>query len=82
MDSALQALPDRQRVALVLFHYEGASMAEVAEVLETSADAVESLDQQHVLSHALGEVDGGNVDTATRGERSRVRQGLGINEAA
>ena len=43
MDSALQALPDRQRIALVLFHYEGASMAEVAEVLETSADAVESL---------------------------------------
>lgn len=43
MESALQALPDRQRVALVLFHYEGASMAEVAEVLETSADAVESL---------------------------------------
>lgn len=43
MDSALQALPDRQRIALVLFHYEGASMAEVAEILETSADAVESL---------------------------------------
>ena len=43
MDGALQALPDRQRIALVLFHYEGASMTEVAEVLETSADAVESL---------------------------------------
>ena len=43
MDGALQALPDRQRVALVLFHYEGASMAEVAEVLATSPDAVESL---------------------------------------
>jgi len=43
MDRALQALPDRQRIALVLFHYEGASMVEVAEVLETSADAVESL---------------------------------------
>ena len=43
MDEALQVLPERQRIALALFHYEGATMAEVAEVMETSPDAVESL---------------------------------------
>lgn len=43
MDEALQALPERQRIALALFHYEGATMSEVAEAMETSADAVESL---------------------------------------
>jgi len=43
VNGALQTLPERQRIALALFHYEGASMAEVAEVMETSPDAVESL---------------------------------------
>ena len=43
MDRALQDLPERQRLALVLFHYEGLSMAEVAELLEASVEAVESL---------------------------------------
>ena len=43
VNDALQTLPERQRIALTLFHYEGASMAEVAEVMETSPDAVESL---------------------------------------
>ena len=43
VDQALQALPERQRIALALFHYEGASMAEVADAMETSPDAVESL---------------------------------------
>lgn len=43
MDGALQELPDRQRLALVLFHYEDLSMAAVAETMEVSVEAVESL---------------------------------------
>ncbi len=43
VDAALQALPDRQRAALVLCHYEELSMAEAGEILEISAEAVESL---------------------------------------
>jgi RNA polymerase sigma-70 factor (ECF subfamily) len=43
IDAALQALPERQRVALVLFHYEGASQAEIAAAMDISEEAVESL---------------------------------------
>ncbi len=43
MDDALQILPERQRMALVLFHYEDLSMAAVAEMMEISVEAVESL---------------------------------------
>jgi len=43
MDAALQALPERQRVALVLFHYEDLSMNGVAETMDVSVEAVESL---------------------------------------
>jgi len=43
VDAALSALPDRQRLALVLCHYEDLSMAEAAEMMETSVEAVESL---------------------------------------
>lgn len=43
MDGALQGLPERQRLAIVLFHYEGLSMTEVGEMMETSVEAVESL---------------------------------------
>lgn len=43
MDTALQGLPERQRVALVLFHYENLSMNAVAETMDASVDAVESL---------------------------------------
>ncbi len=43
MDDALQALPERQRVALVLFHYENLSMSSVAEMMDSSVEAVESL---------------------------------------
>ncbi|GBE44846.1 ECF RNA polymerase sigma factor SigW [bacterium BMS3Bbin10] len=43
MDDALQALPERQRVALVLFHYENLSMSSVAETMDASVEAVESL---------------------------------------
>lgn len=41
--AALKALPERQRQALTLFHYEGMSQTEIAGAMEISEDAVESL---------------------------------------
>jgi RNA polymerase sigma-70 factor (ECF subfamily) len=43
VDAALKALPDRQRMALTLFHYEGMSQVEVGRVMSISDEAVESL---------------------------------------
>jgi RNA polymerase sigma-70 factor (ECF subfamily) len=43
VDQALKALPERQRLALTLFHYEGMSQIEVGQVLGISDEAVESL---------------------------------------
>lgn len=43
VDVAMQGLPERQRLALVLFHYQELSMAETAEMLDCSVEAVESL---------------------------------------
>lgn len=43
VDDAMQKLPERQRVALVLFHFENLSMNDVAENMEISVEAVESL---------------------------------------
>jgi len=40
---AVGRLPRRQRMALVLKHFEGLSYAEIAEVLECSSRAVDSL---------------------------------------
>lgn len=40
---ALKALPERQRLALVLFHYEGQSQIEIGKALGVSDEAVESL---------------------------------------
>ena len=40
---ALDALPERQRVALVLVHYHGFSNPETARMMETSVEAVESM---------------------------------------
>jgi len=41
--TAMEALPERQRLALVLCHYQGLSQAEAAEILGTGVGAVESL---------------------------------------
>jgi RNA polymerase sigma-70 factor (ECF subfamily) len=43
VDEALRALPDRQRQALTLFHFEGLSQSEVGTTLGISDEAVESL---------------------------------------
>lgn len=43
VDAALAELPERQRSALVLFHFEGLSQVDVAETMGVSQDAVESL---------------------------------------
>lgn len=43
VDAALKALPERQRLALTLFHFEGMSQNDVAAAMEISAEAVESL---------------------------------------
>lgn len=43
LQAALDALPERQRVAVTLRHLEGRTNPEIAEVLEISVEAVESL---------------------------------------
>ena len=43
VDEALRALPERQRLALTLFHFEGLSQSDVGAKLGISEEAVESL---------------------------------------
>lgn len=43
IDAALEALPERQRLALTLFHFEGMSQVEIAATMGISDEAVESL---------------------------------------
>jgi RNA polymerase sigma-70 factor, ECF subfamily len=43
LHSALGTLPDRQRLAVVLRHFEERTNPEIAEILDTSIEAVESL---------------------------------------
>jgi RNA polymerase sigma-70 factor, ECF subfamily len=43
LGEALEALPERQKMALLLRHEQGLKDPEIAEVLELSVDAVESL---------------------------------------
>jgi RNA polymerase sigma-70 factor (ECF subfamily) len=43
LHTALATLPDRQRLAVVLRHFEERSNPEIAEILDTSVEAVESL---------------------------------------
>lgn len=43
LDAALASLPDRQRAALVLFHFEGLSGRDAAAILDVSEKAFESL---------------------------------------
>jgi RNA polymerase sigma-70 factor (ECF subfamily) len=43
VNEALQKLPDRQREAVVLCHYQGLSNIEAAEIMDVSVEAMESL---------------------------------------
>ena len=43
VEAALMALPERQRAAIALCHYQELSNIEAAEILEVSVDALESL---------------------------------------
>lgn len=43
LEDALQRLPEQQKIAVVLSYHEGLSNAEVAEIMETTVSAVESL---------------------------------------
>lgn len=43
VDEALKKLPERQRQALVLFHFEGMSQVEVGQAMGVTDEAVESL---------------------------------------
>lgn len=43
VQAAVAALPERQRAAIALVHYDGLSNIEAAEVLDVSVDALESL---------------------------------------
>lgn len=43
VENALEALPERQRAAIVLFHYQDISVQDAADILGVSLDAMESL---------------------------------------
>ncbi len=43
VNAALQALPERQRMALTLFHFEGLSQIEIGRTMGVTDEAVESL---------------------------------------
>jgi len=43
LGAALMALPERQRMAVVLRHIEGLANPEIAEIMDVGVEAVESL---------------------------------------
>jgi RNA polymerase sigma-70 factor, ECF subfamily len=43
LDTAMERLPEQQRIAVILSYHEGMSNLEIAEVMETTVAAVESL---------------------------------------
>jgi RNA polymerase sigma-70 factor (ECF subfamily) len=43
VEAAVRQLPDRQREAIILVHYQDMSNIEAAKVLEVSVEALESL---------------------------------------
>lgn len=61
---ALERIPDRQRIALVLHRFEGLSYADIAEAMETNVDAVKSLLSRARASLAevlRSEIEAGNL---------------------
>lgn len=57
LQTALDGLPERQRIAVTLRHLEGRTNPEIAEVLEISVEAVESLTARgkRALAASLGQ---------------------------
>ena len=58
--SAIAALPDRQRAAIVLTYHEGLSNADAAAALDTSVSAIETLlvRAKQTLRRELGDIIG------------------------
>lgn len=58
---AIRELPERQREALLLFHYEGLDQTECAQALGVSVDALESLlaRARRTLKHRFAASEGG-----------------------
>lgn len=58
---AIRELPERQREALLLFHFEGLDQAECAQALGVSVDALESLlaRARRTLKHRFAASEGG-----------------------
>ena len=54
LQGALNALPDRQRQAVILRHIEGLGNPEIAEIMEISVEAVESLTARGKRALAVG----------------------------
>lgn len=64
LNAAMARLPDRQRLALHLRHFDGRSNIEIAEIMEVSVEAVESLT--------------GRAKRALAGMLIAKREGLGL----
>jgi RNA polymerase sigma-70 factor (ECF subfamily) len=72
------ALPDRQRVAITMRHFQDCSNPEIASALDVSVEAVESLLSRgrKSLTRALQEVTEQNDEDTT--EASRHVAGIGV----
>jgi RNA polymerase sigma-70 factor (ECF subfamily) len=78
LESALRALPDRQRVPLVLFHFEDASYEEIASLLGVSLAKVKSdihRGREALRARLLESGSRSRVDPAVVGEAGTVRHG-------
>lgn len=71
LHAAVAALPERQRSALILTHFQSLSNKEVAEILDTSVDALESLlsRARRTLKHRLTTTELASAQTDPRSLR-------------
>jgi RNA polymerase sigma-70 factor (ECF subfamily) len=60
--AAIQALPDNQRAAVVLTHYEGCPNAEAADILNLNVKAFESLLLRARRALKVAMIDAGLID--------------------
>jgi RNA polymerase sigma-70 factor (ECF subfamily) len=68
LQDALDALPERQRAAIVLVHCQGMRGAEAAQILDVSAEAVESLlaRGRRTMRETLGHLREDETEKGTR----------------